>query len=61
MSRAVPCLAGALSFVTRRTVGGTFRLRPDPYVNQLVEYCLAVASRKYRVGVVAFEVQSNHW
>ena len=30
--RALPCRA--LYFVSRRTVGGTFRPRPDPYVNQ---------------------------
>ena len=59
MSRVVPCLAGALYFVTRRTVGGTFRLRPDLYVNQLIEYCLAVASRKYRVGAARFIVLSS--
>lgn len=61
MTRAVPIFPGALYFVTRRTHSRRYRLKPDPQTEQLVEYCLAVASRKYGVGVVGFVVMSNHW
>lgn len=61
MTRPLPILPGAFYFVTRRTYGRQLRLRPDPYLNGLVEYCMAVAAQRYNVGIVALVVLSNHW
>jgi putative transposase len=46
--------------ITRRTVRRTHLLRPDPRLNALFRYCLAVLSRKHGVLIHAVTVMSTH-
>ncbi len=48
-------------FVSRRTHGGTYRTRPSRFMNQLIEFLLAVASAKYGIRIIAFSILSSHW
>ena len=46
--------------ITRRTLRRTHLLRPDPKLNNLFLYCLAVTSRRFGVLVHAATVMSTH-
>jgi putative transposase len=47
--------------VTRRCTQRQFLLRPSPKINQIILYCLAVASAKYNVLIHAACFLSNHY
>lgn len=47
--------------VTRRCLGRRFLLRPDPVLNHLFLYCLALGTRKYGIEVHGLCVMSNHY
>lgn len=47
--------------ITRRCLGRHFLLRPDPALNTLFLYSLALAAERYGVRVHAFCVMSNHY
>lgn len=47
--------------VTRRCLGRRFLLRPDPALNQLFLYCLAVGVHRYGIALHGLCVMSNHY
>lgn len=47
--------------VTRRCLGRRFLLRPDPALNHLFLYCLALGTRRYGIALHALSVMSNHY
>ena len=47
--------------VTRRVSERRFLLRPDKVVNNIIEYCIALAAKKARVLLHALVVLSNHY
>lgn len=47
--------------VTRRIAQRMFLLRPSEEINRILEYCLAEASARFKVRVIAFMVMSNHY
>lgn len=47
--------------VTRRCLGRRFLLRPDPALNRLFLYCLALAVDKYGIELHGLCVMSNHY
>lgn len=47
--------------VTRRCLGRRFLLRPDPALNHLFLYCLAVGVRRYGIALHGLCVMSNHY
>jgi putative transposase len=47
--------------VTRRCTQRQFLLRPSPKINQIILYCLAVASTKYNVLIHVACFLSNHY
>jgi REP element-mobilizing transposase RayT len=47
--------------ITRRCLGRRFLLRPDPSLNTLFEYCLALAAEKYGIDLHGACVMSNHY
>jgi putative transposase len=47
--------------VTRRCTQRQFLLRPSPKINQIILYCLAVASEKYNVLIHVACFLSNHY
>lgn len=51
---------GMLVMVTRRTVQRTHLMRPDPAMNNLFLYLLAVTSAKYGVRILAAGLLSTH-
>jgi len=53
-------LAGQVSLVTRRTMGRTFFLRPDDFINQVVGYELGKAANKHGQQLHAAMCMSNH-
>lgn len=52
---------GSLVEVTTRTIQSRFLLTPFPELNRIVIGALARASRRYKVGVVAYAFLSNHY
>jgi len=56
--RIVP---GTTYLITRRCIGRRFLLRPDPELNRLFLYCLALGADKYGIRVHALTVMSNHY
>lgn len=54
-------LPGTTYLITRRCSERRFFLRPSALTNAIFLYVLAVAARRYRVGVHAFCVLSNHY
>lgn len=54
-------LRGSTYLVSRRTLFGTFLLRPGAVVNQVFAYLLAVAARNYGIQIHAYCVLSNHF
>ena len=61
MSRPRQIIPGSTLLLTRRTSQRQFLLRPCRMVNQVFEYCLAYAARKYSIQVHAWCVMSNHY
>ena len=51
---------GSLHMITRRTSQGQMTLRPDPEINQCLQYCLAYAAQRNEMDVHAGSVLSNH-
>jgi putative transposase len=52
---------GRVYLVTRRCTQRQFLLRPDDDTNNAFVYCLAYASERASVGIVAFIANSNHY
>jgi putative transposase len=61
ISQPRPVYPGATLFVTRRIHKRQLLLRPDPRLNQLLEYILAVLTERYGILMHAVCVMSNHW
>jgi putative transposase len=36
-------------------------MRPDPSTTEAFLYCLALAARRFNIGIIAFIANSNHW
>jgi putative transposase len=53
-------LPGTTVMVTRRTVQRTFLLRPDPQIQQIYLYCLAVFAARYDIAVHVPVLMSTH-
>lgn len=53
-------IPGMTVMVTRRTHARTHLLRPDPALDQLFVYCLAVAAERHRIAVHAAVLMSTH-
>ncbi len=51
---------GVVLFITRRTQRRTFLFRPDPTMNAIFLYALAVTSRKFGIEVHAAMLMSTH-
>ena len=47
--------------VTRRCLGRRFLLRPDPALNHLFLYCLALGTQRYGIALHGLCVMSNHY
>lgn len=60
MSLPRQILPGEFYMITRSCTQRMFLLRPDPEMNALFEYCLAVAAAKYGILVLLSCVMSNH-
>ena len=60
MTLPVPVLRGTSLLNTRRTIEGRFHLRPDPVINNCIEYALAYAANKYGILLYAHASLSNH-
>jgi REP element-mobilizing transposase RayT len=56
--RIVP---GDIHHVTRRCSRREFLLVPDDVTKKIVEYCLAEAAGRFKVGLIAWCVMSNHY
>jgi REP element-mobilizing transposase RayT len=54
-------IPGDTYLVTRRTSERRFFLRPDPEVDAIILYCLALAAHDYGILLHAFVVLSNHY
>jgi len=54
-------LPGKVHMVGRRTERRVHLFRPDPLMNQVFRYCLAVAARETNVSVMAATLMSNHY
>jgi hypothetical protein len=54
-------LANMTVLITRRALRRTMLLRPDPELNNLVMYCLAVQSVRFGIVVHHFTVMSDHY
>jgi putative transposase len=52
---------GGTYHVTRTVVMSLYLLTPSDTVNQIFEYCLALAAKKYSILVHAVSVESNHF
>ncbi len=61
MSYPRKVVPGRTYLVTRRCTQRRFLLRPDRHINEAFLYCLAYASARTDVGVVAFLAESNHY
>lgn len=54
-------LPAKVYMVGRRTERRVHLFRPDPLMNKVFLYCLAVAARKTKVSVMAAALMSNHY
>jgi REP element-mobilizing transposase RayT len=52
---------GDIHHVTRRCSRREFLLVPDDVTKKIVEYCLAEAAGRFKVGLIAWCVMSNHY
>jgi putative transposase len=53
-------IAGSTVLITRRALRRMKLLRPDPELDNLYLYCLAVTSRQFSIEVHCATVMSNH-
>ena len=60
MTQPVPVLSGVSLLNTRRIHEGRFHLRPDPVVNNCIEFALAYSADKYGIELYAHISLSNH-
>lgn len=60
MSLPRPVYAGETVMAQKRCYRGEFRLRPDPIVRQILEYCLARAVEEAGIELHEFLVMFNH-
>jgi REP element-mobilizing transposase RayT len=60
MSAPRRVLPGQIYLITRRTILRRLLLRPDPQMNQILAYLLAVTAHRYGLRVHAFCAMSNH-
>lgn len=56
----VPVFRGMNILNTRRTIGGVFRLSPNPVINDIVLYSLGYAAREHGIVLYAHSTLSNH-
>jgi REP element-mobilizing transposase RayT len=61
MSAPRPVIPGRTYLLSRRCLGRMFLLRPSERINQIFEFCLAVAAARSGVLVHAYCVLSNHY
>jgi putative transposase len=61
MSLPRQVIPGRAYLVTRRCTQRQFLLRPDRQINDAFLYCLAYASSRADVGIVAFLAEANHY
>lgn len=61
VSQARPIYRNTSLMLTRRVRGRRFLLRPSQKTNQVVRYVVAVMAAKWRIGLHAITVMSNHW
>lgn len=54
-------LPGSTWLISRCCTQRHFLLRPDAETNAIFAYCLAEASMRYGVGIIAWTVMSNHY
>lgn len=60
MTLPVPVFRNANILNTRRTIGGVYRLCPNPVIKQITLFALAYAAQKHNVSVFAHISLSNH-
>ena len=60
MTLPVPILENVSVLNTRRILGGTFHLAPNPVVNQIIEFALAYNANKHGIRLYAFCALSDH-
>ena len=53
-------LQGAAIMVSRRCTQRQFLLRPDPVIEQVLTFCLALASRRHGIEVFCLVAMANH-
>lgn len=56
--RIVP---GDVHLITRRCARREFLLVPDEVTSAVFDYCLAEASKRFNIGLIAWSVMSNHY
>lgn len=61
MSTPRQLLPRAVYLITRRCLQRQFLLRPDPFVNSVFLYCLAVAAERFGIEIHAACVLSDHY
>ena len=54
-------LPGKVAMLTRRNTQRQYLLRPDNLTNEIFEYCLAEAAKRYEIGLIAWLAMSNHY
>ena len=55
-----PVIPGTTSLVTRRCIQRQFLLRPSPFVNQVLLYCMGLAQQRSGVAIHAVCAMSSH-
>jgi len=53
-------LPGKVAMLTRRSTQRQYLLRPDELTNEIFEYCLAEAAKRFDIGLIAWLAMSNH-
>jgi putative transposase len=61
MSQPRMSVPGATYLVTRTTIMSLFLLTPSKVVNQIMEYCIALAAHGRGIVIHAVSVESNHF
>ena len=54
-------VAGDTYLITRRCTRREYLLRPDEVTNEVFAYCLAEAAKRFGIGLIAWDVMSNHY
>jgi REP element-mobilizing transposase RayT len=52
---------GDIHLVTRRCTRREFLLVPDETTNAIFDYCLAEAAERFGIGLIAWDLMSNHY